>query len=119
MQKPHTDAAKPPAHTPTPWYRDHDYIRDESSDALIARILEGGNAAQEQFINRAEREANAARIVQCVNGWDALAAERDALRGALEEIEDECNAMHGHSDVPKALIRQIARRALALARGEE
>lgn len=43
-----------------------------------------------RYIAHASTTEDADRIVQCVNGWDALAAERDALRAMLERA---CNAV--------------------------
>lgn len=34
-----------------------------------------------------EYKANAARIVECVNGWDSLVAERDQLKEKLEVMK--------------------------------
>lgn len=59
----------------------------------------------------AQCHSDAARIVQCVNGWDALQAERDALRAALNELAVNCENANDQPFI--AYVQRTARAALA------
>lgn len=69
---------------------------------------DGGNGGVVRY-PAPEARANAAHIVHCVNGWDTLTAERDALeakvaqmRKALHELLD----FDAHQPEPKGYTRE-------------
>lgn len=89
------DRMKTNKHTATPWI----LVPQSDGSYLIAHEYETGKQMNPKGLRliaftMARRDslemddANAETIVQCVNGWDALTAERDRLRAALELIRD-------------------------------
>lgn len=64
-----------------------------------------------------QAKANAALIVARVNGWDALVAERDALREALEVIRDGADICRNTGATPAEAAFFSDRARAALGKG--
>lgn len=94
------------AHTPGPWVAvDGRFV--ETDDFCIAGCFENEGAEL--------AAANAARIVECVNGYDALRAQRDALAAALRQVEAHHRDLNRKADRPeeRSYTLRVVRAALA------
>lgn len=105
--------------TARPWYLDTEYdddgdvvrilVRTDAGDYRVAKLYgHGGDAVTDR-----ERNPNAALIVERVNGWEALVAERDALKVEVAAIRDE---LYGHLDDEVDLKAERDRLQAALLR---
>ena len=72
--------ARETQHTPTPWEAVNGSARCCANGQYIF-------LPSHESQGRGEAEANAAYIVQCVNGYEALQAQNEALVAALERFE--------------------------------
>ena len=117
-----------PAFTPGPWYVTGDddlrYVREEASDAVLARIEDGGHVNPEFALSAAEQLANALLIAAAP---DLYAAAEEGLVSALADIEEREHQLREWGDNREGPDRTLAvyrdraakiRAALAKARGE-
>ena len=124
-----------PTHTPEPWYADdarplHRRAIWASTGALVATIEAGSHQnadGTDTAMTNEEYDANAERIVACVNGCAGIANPaavgdmRDAVYSLLAEIDARCEIIREAGCYDGTLIAAIgeARAALAKAEGRE
>ena len=98
-------------HTPTPWWADEVYIYGGSGDCgFYPRIADTSVAdGDECGMSGDESDANAARIVRCVNGCsgiadparsvpDLIAALSEAL-DTLRQLGEDCDLCESNSEM--------------------
>lgn len=128
-------------HTPEPWKayglaiyteanRVHWLSGKDALQSLIANVRDNYNQDPEDVVDNppsmAEAEANASRIVACVNGCEGI-VDPSAVKELLEALEavlfsaeamrDELESFQGFSGEPESM--KAARAAIAKARGLE
>lgn len=100
-----SDVSYKPA--PTPWSVEKEQygyiILDKNGEHICSDI------ADARRIPHAPYREDALHIVKCVNEHEALTAERDALREALERVVKE----HEHYAPAERKMHHIAKKALA------
>lgn len=106
-----TPIASASRHTPEPWKLDNrdDKATVSASGLWLATVHVDGNTTCQIHPTMSEGEANAARIVACVN---ALAGTNpEAVKGVVETLEVYLNKPH--SATREASLRMELRAALA------
>jgi hypothetical protein len=73
-------------HTPTPWHSSGDTIHEEHGICIAKCYMRGTETPSPQ--------ANAALIVERVNGWTALAESERRLAETLKELERVATIVH-------------------------
>lgn len=109
-------------HTPGPWRANKDHfgaVRSEPGFSIKGSNSEGVNAIAFLWSRdvEAEQEANARRIVACVNACEGIsteALEAGAVKETLETLE-KISRLIGVIETPR--VRAIAREAIAKAKG--
>ena len=89
-----------PTHTPTPWFNwgtDHQGRRPTICDKAPGNGYSVGSE-----IGSINRDADAAYIVECCNGYAALQAENVELREALEQIAESDALKKDNAELRKA-----------------
>ena len=101
-------------HTPGPWTVSEGATGERTviwaKGAYLARI--DGNCGQSQ----ADREANAAHIVRCVNAHDELVAALEAITAAVDSWQDDDQPMDASDFI--ALIETTAENARNVLAGQ-
>lgn len=98
-------------HTKEPWSVHRDEYIISKGRADIAMVQWDESCEEQYMVSEAESEANADRIVACVNALAGLNAE------AVKGLEDACTHVVRSDSAPEYLV-SIARAALAAVKQE-
>lgn len=104
-------------HTPTPWAVSSSVMviapQDKRACPVICNTMDLGGLSE---FNIQEAAANAAHIVHCVNTHDALVAENQQLRAALERSTVLLHRAAQHVPVNAVNAKEALRRPVAECR---